>query len=155
MKTQILPNWCKKLGLALFIIASLINGSLNFINNSIYKYSTKLPGIDASKLGTESDLGYEILGLLNAVTGGAVIYGIDFVAIIAILIYMISKEKVEDDYIDKLRLESFQLTFIIGLLVTIFLYVLAKDLKLTLDYFIFPLLWSYIIIFFIKRKMYL
>jgi len=71
------------------------------------------------------------------------------------LIYMISKEKVEDDYIDKLRLESFQLTFIIGLLVTIIVYVLAKDLKLTLDYFIFPLLWSYIIIFFIKRKMYL
>ncbi|KJD35349.1 hypothetical protein PW52_09590 [Tamlana sedimentorum] len=155
MKTQILPNWCKKLGLALFIIASLINGSLNFINNSIYKYSTTQPGIDASKIRTEPDLGYEILGLLNAITGGAVIYGIDFVAIIAILIYMISKEKVEDDYIDKLRLESFQLTFIIGLLVTIFLYVLAKDLKLTLDYFIFPLLWSYIIIFFIKRKMYL
>ena len=74
---------------------------------------------------------------------------------IAMLIYMISKERVEDDYIEKLRLESFQLTFIIGLLVAIFTYVFAKDLKLTLDYFIFPLLWSYIIIFFIKRKMYL
>ena len=68
---------------------------------------------------------------------------------------MISKEKVEDDYINKLRLESFQLTFIIGLLVTIVAYILAKDLKLTLDYFIFPLLWSYITIFFIKRRMYL
>ena len=151
MKTHILPNWCKKLGLILFIIASLLNGSLNFINNSINKY--KISGINPSELGTESDNG--ILGLLNAFSGGGLSYGIDFVAIIAMLIYMISKEKVEDDYIDKLRLESFQLTFIIGLLVTIFMYVLAKDLKLTLDYFIFPLLWSYIIIFFIKRKMYL
>ena len=150
MKIHILPNWCKKLGLILFIIASLFNGSLNFINNSINKY--KMNGINTSELGTESDNG--ILGLLNAFSGGGLNYGIDFVAIIAMLIYMISKEIVEDDYIDKLRLESFQLTFIIGLLVTIFMYILAKDLKLTLDYFIFPLLWSYIIIFFIKRKIY-
>ena len=137
MKTQILPNWCKKLGLIFFIIASLLNGSLNFINNSIDK----------------SDKG--LSGLLNTFSGGGLNYGIDFFAIIAMLIYMISKEKVEDDYIDKLRLESFQLTFIIGLLVTVVIFVLDKDLKLTLDYFIFPLLWSYIIIFFIKRKMYL
>ena len=93
---------------------------------------------------------------MNLITYPLIVsYGIDFVAITAMLIYMISKEKVEDDYIDKLRLESFQLNFIIGLLVTIFIYMFAKDLKLTLDYFIFPLLWSYIIIFFIKRKMYL
>ena len=149
MKIQILPNWCKKLGLILFIIASLLNGSLNFFN----KY--KISGINASELGTQSDNDSGILVLLNAFSGGALSYGIDFFAIIAMLIYMISKEKVEDDYIDKLRLESFQLAFIIGLLVTIVIYVLDKDLKLTLDYFILPLLWSYIAIFFIKRKMYL
>lgn len=151
MKTQILPNWCKKLGLILFIIASLLNGSLNFINNSTNKYGAS--GINSSELGKQSN--NEILGLLNAFTGGAIGYGIDFFAIVSILIYMISKEKVEDDYINKLRLESFQLTFIIGLLTTIVVYILDKNLKLTLDYFIFPLLWSYIIIFFIKKRMYL
>ena len=151
MKTQILPNWCKKLGLTLFIIASLLNGSLNFINNSINKYGVS--GINSSELGEQSS--NEILVLLNAFTGGALSYDIDFLAIIAILVYMISKEKVEDNYINKLRLESFQLTFIIGLLTTIVVYILDKNLKLTLDYFIFPLLWSYIIIFFVKRRMYL
>ncbi|KAB1155258.1 hypothetical protein F7018_12330 [Tenacibaculum aiptasiae] len=139
MKIQILPNWYKKIGLILFIIASLLNGSLNFLNTS--------------QKVTESGNG--IQGLLNAFSGGALNYGIDFIAIIAMLIFMTSKEKVEDDYIDKLRLESFQFTFIIGLLVTILMYVFAKDLKLTLNFFIFPLLWSYIVIFFIKRKMYL
>ncbi|MCF2873358.1 MULTISPECIES: hypothetical protein [unclassified Tenacibaculum] len=139
MKIQILPNWYKKIGLILFIIASLLNGSLNFLNTS--------------QKVTELDNG--IQGLLNAFSGGALNYGIDFVAIIAMLIFMASKEKVEDDYIDKLRLESFQFTFIIGLLVTILMYVFAKDLKLTLNFFIFPLLWSYIVVFFIKRKMYL
>lgn len=138
MKTHILPHWCKKLGLILFIIASLINGGLNFINNS---------GLGKNDNG--------LLGILNAFIGGGLSYVIDFVAIIAMLIYMISKEKVEDDYINKLRLESFQLTFIIWLLITIVIYILDKDLKLTLEYFIFPLLWSYIIIFFIKRRMYL
>ncbi|WP_158499556.1 hypothetical protein [Lutibacter profundi] len=49
---------------------------------------------------------------------------------------MLSKEKVEDDYINKLRLESYQLTAIIGLAVSILLFSFTKDLKLTLNYFI-------------------
>ncbi len=151
MKTQILPNWCKKLGLILFIVASLFNGSINFITNSINKLG--LPGINTDELGEQSS--YGIVGLLNAFTAGYFSYGIGFLAIIAVLVYMISKEKVEDDYINKLRLESFQLTFIIGLITTIVFYILDKNLKLTLDYFIFPLLWSYIILFFIKRRMYI
>ena len=138
MKTQILPNWCKKLGLLLFIVASVLNGSFNFINNSFNR-------------NEENGL----LAILNAFSGGAISYGIDFIAILAMLIYMTSKEKIEDDYINKLRLESFQLTIITGLLVTIIIYILDKDLELTLDYFIFPLLWTYLTFFFIKRRVYL
>ena len=65
---------------------------------------------------------------------------------------MMSKEKVEDDYINKLRLESFQLTAIIGLGLTILLYAFSKDLKLTLDYFIMLFLMFYLVIFFIKKR---
>jgi len=64
---------------------------------------------------------------------------------------MLSKEKIEDDYIAHLRLESFQLTAIIGLVVSILSYSLSKDMKLTLDYFIFLSTWCYLIIFFIKK----
>ncbi|MEE9364951.1 MAG: hypothetical protein V3U92_20305 [Cellulophaga sp.] len=152
MKIQVFPNWCKKLGLLFFIIASLLNGSCNFINNSILKY--ELTGIDSNQLESLSPEN-GIRGILNAFTGGAIPILIDFIAIIGMLVYMLSKEKVEDDYINKLRLESFQLTTIFGLLTTILLYIVAKDLKLSLDYFIFPLLWSYILLFFIKRRMYL
>ena len=67
---------------------------------------------------------------------------------------MLSKEKVEDDYINKLRLESYQLTAIIGLVVSILLFSFAKDLKLTLDYFIMLYLLFYLVIFFIKKKLY-
>lgn len=157
MKIQILPNWCKKLGITLFIIASLLNGSLNFINNSFNKYNPSLSGINSSAivLEAQSNNSNPILGLINMFLGGSLSYVVTYFAIVAILIYMISKEKTEDNYIDKLRLESFQLTFIIGLLISIIMFAFAKDLKLTLDYFIFPLLWSYVIIFFVKRRMYL
>ncbi len=148
MKIQILPSKYKKIGLILFSIASLCNGGINFIANSIYKYKT----LENTTINMEEFYDNSFLTLLNAFSGGGLLYGIDFFAILAILIYMISKEKTEDDYIHKLRLESFQLTFIIGLLVTIITYILAKDIKLTLDYFIFPLLWCYLIIFFFKRK---
>lgn len=152
MKIHILPNWCKKLGLTLFLIASLINGGFNFISNSIYKYG--IQGINTADIGIQTNNG-GIIGLLNAFTGGGLLYFIDFLAIIAMLIYMTSKEKTEDDYINKLRLESFQLTTIIGLVVVIILYATSKALVLTLDYFIFPFLWSYLLLFFLKRRVFI
>ena len=136
MKTQILPNSSKKLGLFVFLLATLLNGGFNFIGTK-----------------TNSDNG--IVALINAFSGGGLFYSINLIAIVGILIYMLSREKVEDDYINKLRLESFQLTFIFSLIVTIFVYAFNIDLKLTLDYFIFPLLWIFLAIFFIKRKIYL
>jgi hypothetical protein len=65
---------------------------------------------------------------------------------------MLSKEKIEDDYINLLRLESFQLTTIIGLLVSIIFFSFSKDIKLTLDYYIILFVWGYLITFFIKKR---
>ena len=59
-----------------------------------------------------------------------------FSILIGLIIYMFSKEKVEDDYIDKLRLESFQLTSLISLAASVILYVVFKTMKLDLDYFV-------------------
>ncbi len=153
MRTQILPNWGKKLGLVFFIIASFINGGINYFKNSTKSY--RGVGINTADLESRTN---DLMGLLNAFTGGAFFIfknDISILAIIGMLIYMLSKEKIEDDYINKLRLESFQLTTIIGLLIAIILFIIFKDLKLTLNYFIFPFIWSYLILFFIKRKMYL
>lgn len=65
---------------------------------------------------------------------------------------MFSGEKVEDDYIDKLRLESFQLSSLIGLAVLIKLYIVFKTLKLELDYFVLIFLTSYLNIFALKKR---
>jgi hypothetical protein len=65
---------------------------------------------------------------------------------------MFSKEKTEDEYINKLRLESFQLTSFIGLAITIISYALSEEIELTLDYFIILFLWIYLMIFAIKKR---
>ena len=67
---------------------------------------------------------------------------------------MLSKEKIEDDYINQLRLESYQLTAIIGIVISILLYAFAESKKLTLDYFITLFMYLYLITFFIKKRIY-
>lgn len=147
MNFHILPNWAKKLGLSLFIIASLINGGFNFFNGT-----RTIQTIDADSLNKFNEGANGFRGLLNAFTGGGLILSIDLFAIIGMIIYMLSKEKTEDDYINKLRLESFQLTTLAGLLIVIPLYLFSKDLKLTLDYIIYPFLWFYIGLFYLKKR---
>lgn len=137
MKTQILPNWFKKLGFLIFIVFTFLGGGDNFIDGYKSGYSM----IDQ----TGSDI-------FKSYFGENLIHFFEILGIIGILIYMMSKEKVEDDYINKLRLESFQITAIIGLGLTILLYAFSKDLKLTLDYFIMLFLMFYLVIFFIKKR---
>lgn len=150
MNFQILPNWSKRLGLIFFITASLINGGINF-----FKVSKTIQGIDPTSFGklNEDESGFRTL--LNAFIGGGLNTSIHIFAIVGMIIYILSKEKTEDDYINKLRLEAFQITTVVGLLVVILLFFLSKDLKLTLDYIIYPFLWFYIAIFFIKRRAYI
>lgn len=152
MKTQILPNWFKKLGLVIFFFATIMNGGINFLNSSkLYR----IPGIDVNSVGKSIEYDSGFTGLLSAFTGGAFPHYIDILAILGMLVYIIAREKVEDDYINKLRLESFQLTTIIGLIAAIIIYTTARDLMLTLDYYIFPFIWTYLILFVIKRRFYI
>jgi len=149
MKLQVLPNWCKKLGLAFFIIFSFIvardqvlAGWYSVPYNSPYKtldYTTPPP---------------------NKITNYTSFFGVktlhfmDVISILGILIYMLSKEKVEDDYINQLRLESYQLTAIVGIIISILLYAFSEDIKLSLDYFITLFMYFYLITFFIKKRIY-
>jgi hypothetical protein len=65
-----------------------------------------------------------------------------------------SKEKIEDDYINKLRLESYQLTILLGLFITFVIYIISGNQSLNLDYFINLFMIFYLIIFAIKKRIY-
>ena len=94
MKIQILPNWFKKVGLIMFIVGSIIGGGDDFYD-----------GLTGAAYSSEA-------GKFSMFLGENLIHIFYVLSFIGLLIYMLSKEKVEDDYINKLRLESFQLTSI-------------------------------------------
>lgn len=139
MKTQILPNWCKKLGVTMFILFSFISNGEEFLD-----------GMTGAPYNSETS---DYLPFLNYFSE-PVLHLFSIISMLGVLIYILSKEKVEDDYIQNLRLDSFQLTAIIGLVISILLYSFSKDMKLTLDYFIYLSTWCYLIIFFIKKRLY-
>ena len=141
MKTQIFPNWCKKLGLTLFIVFSFISGFDDFIEgfNSGFNYG--------------KDLHIANTNVFKSYFGENLLHYFSVISIIGMLIYMLSKEKIEDDYISKLRLESYQLTAIIGLIISLLLYAFSKDLKFALENFISLFMYFYLITFFIKKSL--
>ena len=136
MKLRMLPNWFKKLGFIIFLIGA-----------SVSMYEGFMEGLT----GTPSDSGQ--FDSVKNYLGEKAIHWFDILSILGMIIYIFSKEKVEDDYINKLRLESYQITALLGLSVTIVLYTFSEDIKLTLDYFIILFLWTYLITFAIKKRL--
>ena len=148
MKIQILPNWFKKVGLILFIVGSIIGAGDDFAGGF-------RDGYNAARFGDSNDININLDQgrIITAFFGGEKIIHIFYVlSFIGLLIYMLSKEKVEDDYINKLRLESFQLTSIITLIIGIILLTFSKISDISLDLFISLFFWFYLITFFIKKR---
>jgi hypothetical protein len=134
MKIKMLPNWGKKLGFLVFITCSFIAG-----------YSAFLDGLTGQSFNS---------GKYEDLVGKQSRHVLEILSILGLIIYMFSKEKIEDDYINKLRLESFQLTSFIGLAITIIAYAISEEIRLTLDYFIILFLWIYLGVFAIKKRSY-
>ena len=137
MNLQILPNWCKKVGVALFII-SIIPAAHDGYLNGLYGHTADY-----------------IADYSIQVSIGSFLYHVsEILTIIGLVVYLLSKEKVEDDFINKLRLESYQLTALLGLGSSLILYSFSKSIELSLDYFINLFLLAYLIIFAIKKRSY-
>jgi hypothetical protein len=90
--------------------------------------------------------------LFERVFGSERLHLFSVLIIIGLILYTFSEEKVEDAYIDKLRLESFQLTSLISLAASVILYMVFKTMKLELDYFVLIFLIIYLNIFALKKR---
>jgi drug/metabolite transporter (DMT)-like permease len=138
MNTQVFPNNYKKIGLLLFFIGIFVAGYPGFIEG----WSSGLSEISKEPVEVVKRTSHILFHLF------------DIVAIIGMMIYMFSKEKIEDDFINKLRLESFQTTSIVGLIITIIFFAFSKDIKYSLDDFLISFLISYLLIFWYKKRQY-
>ncbi|MDY0780556.1 hypothetical protein [Tenacibaculum sp. IB213877] len=138
MNFQILPNWCKKLGVILFLIGAI---------GSFYEGFSE--GIHSSRNDVES--------IVHPNHSNCIYNYIHFFSLLEVLgmmIYIMSKEKVEDDYINVLRLESYQLTFFINIVIALFLFVFKKEMNVEFDFYLSSFLLIYLITFAIKKREY-
>ncbi len=145
MNLQIFPNWCKKVGVAIFTIFFCLEGRDDFLIG-FYMGVRDMPfnsSVNLKEIGITPSNEYFGENLM-------LLFGI--LSYIGILIYMFSKEKVEDDFINKLRLESYQLSLIGVTIIGLIFHILGFDAEFGLESVISLLLISYLIIFAIKKR---
>ena len=153
MNIQILPNWCKKVGVLMFITFVILSG----INGAIDGYNSYDNNVNDERevLFPDENLNAKPkLELSKSKVLGDYVHVFNILAICGMIIYMMSKEKIEDDYINMLRLESYQLTTLIFLFACLIIYIISENIHLTVDYYIELFLTLYLVVFFIKKRIY-
>tara|TARA_R110002096_G_C14432422_1_gene710022 strand:- start:280 stop:723 length:444 start_codon:yes stop_codon:yes gene_type:complete len=147
MSIKMLPNKFKKLGFFLFFLGFIVSSTSISARKSFYD------GYNSAKASNYISPALEPI-FIEKYFGENIMHLFDVLIVLGLLLYMLSKEKIEDDYINALRLESFQLTSLLALASSIILYIFSKDLKLGLDIFITIFLVIYFITFAIKKRLY-
>ena len=147
MKIKMLPNWGKKMGLLLFFIGLVV------VFTAVSNRESFCEGYNSYDTSISEKQNLEPI-LIEKWFGESTIHIFEVLTILGLLVYMLSKEKIEDDYINTLRLESYQLTSIIILVFALGLYDFSENLKLSLDAFATLFLMSYLIIFALKKRVY-
>lgn len=133
MNFQILPNWCKKLGLVIFFAAELLGAGDSFMD-----------GFNNVELGTHH--------YFQDVYGPTLFSIIYVLPMFGLLIYLFSKEKIEDDYINMLRLQSYQITITVFLIIAFVIYLITQNIDLGLEMTLELFMMTYLIIFWIKKR---
>ncbi|MGB3145369.1 MAG: hypothetical protein WBB24_14805 [Maribacter sp.] len=134
MNLQILPNWCKKLGLAIFIIAALLTAGDSFMD-----------GFNNVPEGTHH--------YFKDLYGPILFHLLYILPVFGLLIYLFSKEKVEDDFIKLLRLQSYQITITIFILTAMVIYLFSHQIAISLEITLELFMMVYLIVFWTKKRL--
>lgn len=145
MNIQIFPNWCKKVGVTIFILGIL---GLSYI--FIMAAMSAVEGTTAYESGYLA--GKKVKELADTVwlVGITVNKVINILILLGMVLYLMSKEKVEDEFIERLRLQSYQLTLLILSFFFIFMFLLGKSISAGWCLFLF--FGIYLIVFALKKR---
>lgn len=133
MNFQILPNWCKKTGLAIFILFSLLTAGDSVMDG--------WTGVTEGTHHYFKDLyGNELFSVFY------------ILPTLGLLVFLFSKEKTEDDFIRFLRLQSYQITVVIFLLIAFIVYVVNPKMQFSLELWLSLFMIFYLILFSYKKK---
>lgn len=141
MNIQILPNWFKKIAIISFFVFSFLQSLDAFIDgwNNGYNYNTENTTIEYSTY-------------YQNIFGKQTIKIFSIVSYLSMIAYFLSKEKLEDDYINLLRLQSFQLSFILIVSISFAFYLFESNIFKNVDDGFSLFLILYLIIFAIKKR---
>lgn len=146
MHIQIFPNWFKKLSLIVFLFASFLAGADDFLRGYSAGYNGSLVNYTESK--------FEDFKVVTNMLGGKnIIHLLEILAVLALISYMLSKEKVEDDYINILRLESYQLSFLVISVTALLFHTLHQEFFYGVYDSVSLFVWLYLIIFYFKKRL--
>ena len=137
MNVQVLPNWFKKISFIIFLVTYIISNGDDFVDG----FNDGRNNHDFGSRTEASHKFYDMTGGDNA------IHWLKIVSILALITYMLSKEKVEDDYISILRLESYQLAFLIITIVAFIFYLFKVNTLYGIFDSVTLFIWLYLIIF--------
>lgn len=135
MNFQILPNKFKSIGLIIFIIGFGIPVIIGFYEGISQPFNSN-----------------ETLLLTSELLDSILLKWLNIFTILGMLTYMLSKEKIEDDYITKIRLEAYQITTILCLTSTIVLHIINNEMKFYVSYVIYVFIILYLITFYLKKR---
>ena len=142
MNVQVLPNWFKKISFIIFLITYIISGGDSFIDGFNETRNTENKSVNTVASHKFQDM----------TDGDSTIHWLKIVSILALITYMLSKEKVEDDYISILRLESYQLAFLIITIVAFIFYLFKANTLYGIFDSVTLFIWLYLIIFSFKKR---
>lgn len=101
MTLQFLPNYFKKIGILIFVVAGI---------PSMKKGYTE--GYNQAR-GISSPEGFEVFSVFGLTITEPVYNMASIIGVVGLLLYLFSREKLMDEFLVRLRLESIQITFIL------------------------------------------
>jgi NADH:ubiquinone oxidoreductase subunit 5 (subunit L)/multisubunit Na+/H+ antiporter MnhA subunit len=136
MKNTFLPNYFKLIGLAIFFISLIIS------------YPDFIRGVEAGMRDAQID---QINPPTSSQAHYPTIYWSDALLVIGMLIYAFSREKLEDEYLQRQRSEAFFWAF--NLMLGVILGLILLDYR-SIDVWFFPTLQliSFLLIFYFKKR---
>lgn len=154
MDIKILPNWCKRFGFILFIVFAIIgmtDGSIDEFNKGYYEADNKGKPVDKGDCYEYADgTSFQKSSVFNKYFSPRALELFSALTGIALLLVLLAKGKIEDEYIRQLRLESFQLTTLIGLILCVLFLLFDFNIQTLLVDIIYLYVILYLLIFNVK-----
>lgn len=110
---KLLPHYFKRIGLGLFLLGFIVSA----IDNGRQGF------MDGRSEASDKPIEYEITRILPDVVSDIA----DYVLYFGLLLYIVSKNKREDEFVQKMRYESAFIVFLVTLVVVFLIHIFKRD----------------------------